>query len=166
MAIMNRVVSPVIPPPIAGRRDGGHARPDRRPAAALPLANPPPPLSVATGVLYGMGSVDSSGRLCNRAITTALDWRPGDRLTMTADTGHVTARRDPTGMIILPHKPAAILIPAALRHRCGIATGDRVLLAATADQDVLVIYPMGAVHRALIDHYHTEKGTPPDDGQP
>jgi bifunctional DNA-binding transcriptional regulator/antitoxin component of YhaV-PrlF toxin-antitoxin module len=163
---MNRVVSPVIPPPIAGRRDAGHARPDRRPAAALPLANPPPPLPVATGVLYGMGSVDSSGRVCNRAITTALDWRPGDRLTMTADTGHITARRDPTGMIILPHKPASILIPAALRHRCGITTGDRVLLSANRDRDVLVMYPMGAVHHALIDRYHTEKGAPPDDGQP
>ena len=41
----------------------------------------------------------------------------------------VVARRDPGGMVTLPAR-SCIAIPAALRHRCGLRPGDRVLLAA------------------------------------
>ena len=42
-----------------------------------------------------------------------VGWQGGDRLTLTADAGVVTARRDPGGMITLPGRPY-VAIPAAV----------------------------------------------------
>ena len=69
-------------------------------------------------VLYGFGRIDASGRVADRAFTSALGWRPGDRLTLTAAAGVVIARRDPDGLVTMPAKPY-VAIPAALRRRCG-----------------------------------------------
>jgi hypothetical protein len=85
--------------------------------------------SASEDVVYGIGRIDASGRIADRAVITALGWRGGDRLTLTADAGVVTVRRCTGGMITLPGR-AYIAIPAALRCRCGLEPGDRVLLAA------------------------------------
>ena len=85
--------------------------------------------------MYGIGRIDASGRIADRAVISALGWRGGDRLTLTADAGVVTARRDPGGMITLPGR-AYIAIPAELR-RCGLQPGDRVLLAVVPAGDAL-----------------------------
>jgi hypothetical protein len=53
-------------------------------------------------VLYGFGRIDASGRVADRAATSALGWQPGDRLTLTAAAGVVTARRDLDGLITMP----------------------------------------------------------------
>jgi hypothetical protein len=53
-------------------------------------------------VAYGIARIDSSGRICERAIIAALGWAGGDRLTFTADAGVVTARCRPGGMVTLP----------------------------------------------------------------
>ena len=90
-------------------------------------------------VVYGIGRIDASGRIADRTVTSALGWSGGDRLTLTADAGVVTARRDPGGMITLPAR-AYIAIPAALRRRCGLRPGDRVLLAAAPAADTLTAY--------------------------
>ena len=39
------------------------------------------------------------------------------------------ARRDPGGMVTVPSR-LYVVIPAALRRRCGLRAGDHVLLAA------------------------------------
>jgi hypothetical protein len=90
----------------------------------LPLASPVPVPSLPEGVVYGIARIDSSGRICERAIITALGWSGGDRLTVTADAGVVTARRHPGGMVTLPAN-AYLTIPAALRRRCGLNVGDQ-----------------------------------------
>jgi hypothetical protein len=71
-------------------------------ARRLPLASPLPVPSVPEDVVYGIARLDASGRICERAVITALGWVGGDRLTFTADAGVVTARRDPGGMVTLP----------------------------------------------------------------
>ncbi len=53
-------------------------------------------------MVYGIGRIDASGRVTDRAITSVLGWRGGDRLTVTASAGVVIARRDPAGMVTLP----------------------------------------------------------------
>jgi len=45
--------------------------------------------------------MDESGRVADRAMTSALGWQPGDRLTLTA-AGLVIARRDPGGLVTMP----------------------------------------------------------------
>ena len=68
-------------------------------ARRLPLASPVPVPSAPEDVVYGIARIDASGRICERAVITALGWAGGDRLTFTADAGVVTARRDGPGAL-------------------------------------------------------------------
>jgi len=81
-------------------------------------------------------------------MTGVLGWQPGDRLTLTPSVGVVVARRDPAGMVTMPSKPY-LVIPAALRRRCGLRPGDRILLAVLPAQDALAAYSFAVVDRAL-----------------
>jgi hypothetical protein len=144
-----RPISPVIPAASRGRlRDGkpGAGRP-------MPLASPPG----RPDVVYGFGRIDASGRVADRAITGALGWRPGDRLALAADAGVVIARRDQSGMVTVPSRPY-IVIPAALRHRCGLRAGDHVLLAAVPGEDLLAAYTFAVVDQALRAHIRFPRG--------
>jgi len=148
------VPSSAVPPGLQRARAAG-----RRP---LPLARPVPTPPAPEDVVYGIGRIDSSGRIADRAVTTALGWSGGDRLTLTADAGVVTARRDPGGMVTLPAR-AYITVPAALRRRCGLRAGDRVLLAALLHEDTLAAYSLAVVDQAIRAHGaspHPQEGKP------
>jgi hypothetical protein len=106
----------------------------------MPLASPPG----RPDVVYGFGRIDASGRVADRVTIAALGWRGGDRLTVTADAGVMIARRDPGGMVTMPGR-AYVVIPAALRRRCGLRAGDHVLLAASPGQDTLAAYSFAVV---------------------
>ena len=80
-------------------------------------------------------------------MTGVLGWQPGDRLTLTATAGAVIARRDPGGMVAMLAKPY-LMIPAALRRRCGLRPGDRVLLAVFPARDALAAYSFAVVDQA------------------
>ena len=139
----SRPVAPVIPS--ASR---GHLRPGKAGAGhPMPLASPPG----RPDVVYCFGRIDASGRVADRAIIAALGWRGGDRLTLTADAGVMIARRDPGGMVTVPARPY-VVIPAALRRRCGLRAGDRVLLAASPGEDMLAAYSFAVVDQALLSH--------------
>ena len=139
-AMTAQPVPPVIPGSSRSRRREG------KPGASrpMPLASPPG----RPGVREGSGRIDASGRVADRATIAALGWRGGDRLTLTAEAGVMIARRDPGGMVTVPSRPH-VVIPAALRRRCGLrgrrprAAGrrlvrpghaGRVLLCAVVDQ--------------------------------
>jgi len=141
-------IAPVIPPsPGLGARDHGRTGAARRlPVAAVPVIPAAP-----ADVVYGFGRIDASGRVADRAVTRALGWRPGDRLALAADAGVVIARRDPGGMVTMPSRPY-LVIPAALRRRCGLRAGDRVLLAVFPAQDALAAYSFAVVDQALRAH--------------
>jgi hypothetical protein len=138
-----RPVAPVIPGASPGRRREG------KPGAGrpMPLARPPD----RPGVVYGFGRIDASGRVADRVTIAALGWRGGDRLTLTAEAGVMIARRDPGGMVTVPSRPY-VVIPAALRHRCGLRAGDHVLLAASPGRDMLAAYSFEVVDQALQAH--------------
>jgi hypothetical protein len=63
----------------------------------------------------------------------------------------VIARRDPAGMVTMPAKPY-LVIPAALRRRCGLRAGHHVLLAASPAEDTLAAYSFAVVDQALRAH--------------
>lgn len=86
-----QTIAPLIPPRTRpGAREHGKAAVVRR----LPVAVAPEVPMAPEDVLYGFGRMDSSGRVADRAMTAALGWQPGDRLTFTAAAGMVTVRRD------------------------------------------------------------------------
>jgi hypothetical protein len=107
--------------------------------------------AVPDDVRYGLGRIDESGRVADRTITSALGWHAGDRLTLTAAAGVVIARRDPAGMVTMPAGPY-VAIPAALRRRCGLRPGDRVLLAVIPAADALAAYSFAVVDHAIRAH--------------
>ena len=153
------LIAPVIPssarPPARGRRAAGMGR-------WPPVAVVPVPPAAPQGTLYGFGRIDSAGRIADRTVISALGWRCGDRLTLTAEAGVVTARRDPAGMAAMTAKPY-IAIPAALRRRCGLRPGDRVLLAAAPGDDTLTAYSLAVVDQAIQAHRalpHAQGGQP------
>ena len=138
-----RPVAPVIPAPRPGHlRQGklGVSRP-------MPLASPQDRLDV----VYGFGRIDASGRVADRATIAALGWRGGDRLTLTAEAGVLIARREAGGMVTVPARPY-VVIPAALRRRCGLRAGDHVLLAASPGEDMLAAYSFTVVDQAMRAH--------------
>ena len=139
----SRPVAPVIPATGPGRLrqvKPGAGRP-------MPLATPPG----RPEVVYGFGRIDASGRVADRVTIAALGWHGGDRLTLTAEAGVMIARRDPGGMVTVPARPY-IVIPAALRSRCGLRAGDHVLLAASPGQDTLAAYSFAVVDQAMRAH--------------
>jgi AbrB family looped-hinge helix DNA binding protein len=139
-----RPVAPVIPP--AGR-PGSHRPGSPRAGRPLPLATPPE----RPDVVYGLGRIDASGRVADLAIIRALGWCGGDRLTLTAGAGVMVARRDPDGVVTVPSRPY-IVIPAAVRRRCGLRAGDRVLLAAVPADSTLAAYSFAVVDQAIRAH--------------
>jgi hypothetical protein len=153
------LIAPVIPssarPSVRGRRAAGAGR-------RLPVAAVPAPPAAPQDVLYGLGRIDAAGRVADRAVIRALGWRCGDRLTLTAEAGVMIARRDPAGMVAMTAKPY-IAIPAALRRRCGLRPGDRVLLAAVPADDTLAAYSLAVVDQAIRAHGafpHAQGGQP------
>lgn len=52
----------------------------------LPLAAAEPAVP-RPGAVYGLGRIDESGRVADRAVTAALGWQAGDRLTVTSTAG-------------------------------------------------------------------------------
>ena len=155
-------VAPVIPSSGTGAARRGRGAAARR-AVPLPLASSRPGCpALPADVVYGIGRIDTSGRVADRAITSVLGWCTGDRLTLTAEAGVVIARRDAGGMVTLPAR-ARISIPAPLRRRCGLHAGDPVLLAAIPGQDILAAYSFAVVNQALQAHRpmpHDEGGQP------
>jgi hypothetical protein len=146
------VTGPLIAPLMPPRTRPG-AREHGRPATArrLPLAAAPQVPAVPDDVVYGTGRMDESGRVGDRGMIGVLGWQPGDRLTLTAVAGVMVARRDPAGMVTMPAKPY-LVIPAALRRRCGLRPGDRVLLAVSPGEDRLTAYSFAVVDQALRAH--------------
>lgn len=141
-------IAPVIP---SSSHRPLNRRQGERAARRLPLATPLPGISPVRDVVYGLARIDASGRIADRAVTSALGWQAGDRLTLTAESGVIVARRDPGGMVTLQSRPY-VAIPAALCRRCGLRARDRILVAAWLGEDVLAAYPLALIDQALRTH--------------
>lgn len=102
---------------------------------------------------FSTALLDASGRIQDRGVVTALGWRPGDRLLITRIGSSVVICRRGDGVFRMASKPYVVL-PAAVRHGCGVLAGSRVLLVADLAQDVLVVHPEHVVHAMLRD-FHT-----------
>jgi hypothetical protein len=127
------------------------------PATSHPLR--PPPLTDLhrlihdTSLRYGMGRVDTSGRVANGDIVEALSWQPGDKLEMILSHGAIVIRASPDGLFFVPRRPR-IIIPARARRGCAIRPGDHVLLAAAPDYGIVIVYPLPVVDE-MVARYHS-----------
>ena len=109
---------------------------------------PPCPPRRTSTVVYGLSAIDDRGRITDRVIVRALGWPAGLRLDICESDGILTVRAAPDGAYqVTAH--GHLRLPAALRHRCSLAAGDRVLLAADPDRSRLAIYPPATLDTAL-----------------
>lgn len=129
----------------------GHVAPVATEIRPLPVAEVAS-LSADSSMRYGMARVDHSGRFTERGIVDALGWTVGQRLRVDVVTPVVVLRADPSGDSVVCRK-VSVALPSRVRLRCGIQSGDRVLLAAAVDLGVLVVHPVAAVE-AMVVRYH------------
>ncbi|UGT61854.1 hypothetical protein [Nocardia asteroides] len=117
----------------------------RTPAFALASAMPSSPLDRA---LWAVTSLDSRGRLGNRALVRALGWTPREPITMVVRERLLVIRGARRARLSIRHD-GFIRIPAGLRRACGLHARHQVLLAADPGTDTLVVYPARLLGEAL-----------------
>jgi hypothetical protein len=107
-----------------------------------------------------MAALDCHGRIADRTVLLALGWPAGHRLTIHETAGTLTVVADPDGEARVTGQ-GHLRLPAALRHRCALGTGDRVLLAANPDRSHLAIYPPIVLDTVLAQPPTTRTGGEP-----
>ena len=139
------MIAPVVPPmlPSSGRGAGS-------PGVVALVRGPLPSLISrrTSTVIYGLSAVDDRGRVADRLVMRALGWSAGLRLDIHETAGVLTVLTDPNGDYQVTGQ-GHLRLPTPLRHRCGLAAGDRVLLAADPERSRLAIYPPAALDTLL-----------------
>jgi bifunctional DNA-binding transcriptional regulator/antitoxin component of YhaV-PrlF toxin-antitoxin module len=136
LLLPTRPLTPAVRP-----LDGGPAKSTQASAAyrrGLPLPEPTPTRTERT--VYGTSAVDSHGRVAERAAIDALGWTPGTRLDIVATSTHLTLHAATDGVVMVKAR-RYLWLPAPTRHRLGLRPGDRVLLAADPERQMLVVFP-------------------------
>ena len=147
--VTGSVIKPVILPATPLRQDG-HAS-ERQPARrTLPL--PSLPTSRTATAVYGLAAVDRRGRIADQAILSALGWQPGTRLDIHETRGLLLIRADEHGLFSVTNQ-GHLRLPAAIRHHCGLVPGDRVLLVADLDRQMVIVHPPAALDDLLARHH-------------
>ncbi|WP_235716163.1 AbrB/MazE/SpoVT family DNA-binding domain-containing protein [Amycolatopsis sp. ATCC 39116] len=145
------VIKPVIPA-TPSPHDGCTAVGIGTTRRTLPLPAMPAPRT--NSVVYGMAAVDCRGRVADRAALTALSWTPGTRVDIREAHGLLLIRRDDHGVLSVTRQ-GHLRLPAAVRHRCGLVPGDRVLLVTHPQLDLVIVHPPATLDDLLAQR-HTE----------
>jgi hypothetical protein len=127
----------------------GVTAPPRLPIPVLVDAGPP------VETRHVVTPVDRNGRLADRSLPIFLGWSPEVEIALTVEPGPIVIARPGTGVRV--DRRGHLHLPAAVRHSCGIAPGDRVLLAADHRAGELLIIP-GRVLTRMIDAYRHAPG--------
>jgi hypothetical protein len=138
-------VVPAVLPSSGGRVAAGESTGISLVRGRLPLPSLIPHRT--SSLVYGLAALDDRGRVADRVVMRALGWRAGLRLVIAETGGVLTVRADSHGDSHVTGQ-GYLRLPAPLRNRCGLAAGDRVLLAADPDRFRLAIYPPAALDRA------------------
>lgn len=128
--------------------------------SAPPVAIPVPPVPVTYPVPafeLGIATVNADGRVREKkliVIVEDLGWSPADRTRTTLVTDGIALRLavgsgdqvDPRGQVLIPASPRALY---------GIAPGNRVVLVAVPDHEVLIVHSAAFVASLLAERYAT-----------
>lgn len=99
-----------------------------------------------------MARLDWSGRLHQRALLQTLGWAAGDTLNLAVIDTAILISPSPTGLHTLGPN-TELTIPATARRLSGIPEGARVLLAASPNQQLLVLHPESTITALLCAHH-------------
>ncbi|MEU2042228.1 hypothetical protein [Nocardia niwae] len=106
---------------------------------------------VVTELHCTVTAIDDRGRIAAAAVMKHLGWITGQPCSFEIFRRSVVKiRRSSDGAKI--RGSGFLHLPAAIRNKCRIYTGDRVLLAASLQADLLVVYPPHTLSAALGAH--------------
>lgn len=117
----------------------------------IPFAFPGPIDSPLSDLHCAGATIDDHGRLSNRSTVRALGWEPGQHVVFGGDHRMIVvgcARQSRSSV----SRTGYLRVPAASRHRCNVNPGDRFLLAADTDRDLLAVVPSAVLGAALWAH--------------
>jgi hypothetical protein len=146
---MSTTVVPALRPQ-SGRPATSRSRPGSATARPLPL--PPVPTRATSATVYGVAVMDCHGRLAERAVLRALDWSPGQPVALHVVDGSIQVMHDPTGTVAIG-RDGNLRLPIGLRRRCGLATGDRLLLVATPPSGLMHLHPPATIDALFAAHH-------------
>lgn len=133
------------------------------PVIPLPVAELGP-LVDGGSVAFSLVKVGGNGVVAARIALQQLAWAPGWALRFSVSSGLliVAPAENPTATFVPP--TMNLTLPARLRSRCHIRTGDQVLLASVVEHNLLVVYPQHVLHTMLATYHDTLTATPEDSG--
>jgi hypothetical protein len=144
---------------IAHRPGVGHRRVGATPmmgSRQVPMVELDEP-DMGAGRFYAAAVLDDRGRLSDRSAVKQLAWRAGMPITIDS--------HPQTGLVLIypggSHRltrDGYVRVPAKVRHNCRLEGGDRVLMVASIERQVLGVYLPSAVE-AMIAAYHEALGT-------
>lgn len=131
-----------------------HGRGAFRPmlSQARPLPIPLMPVRSTPESVYGLAVIDCHGRTADRIVLHALGWCPGRPVALSIVGGSVLAVPDDVADVAVS-VDGHLRLPVGLRRRCGLSTGDRVLLVADPSAGRLFIHPPAVLDAALGAHH-------------
>ncbi|MFB9323087.1 AbrB/MazE/SpoVT family DNA-binding domain-containing protein [Cryptosporangium minutisporangium] len=103
--------------------------------------------------MYCLTALDDSGRIRDRSLLAALGWAPGTPVEVCEREGLIVVARGPAGVFRVTGQ-GFVVLPAAVRHWCGLRPGDRVLVVADPGAGWMVVHPPAALE-AMVSAVHT-----------
>ncbi len=99
-----------------------------------------------------VSTLDQWGRVADRSTLRSLSWTPGHPVAFeTCRSGLVIVRGSASGSSYQVDSRGYLRLPAEFRHGARIELDDRLLLAASEQPRLLLVYPPDLACRALWD---------------
>ena len=98
--------------------------------------------------VFGVAVMDNRGRVHDVVVQRALAWGASRRLDIREQAGVIVVKADENGMFRISND-GFLRLPLTVRHWCGLVPGDRVLLATSAGNSVLTLYPPASLDALL-----------------
>ena len=117
----------------------------------LPLAPLRAPMP-APSLYCAVTPMDGRGRLADRSPIRALEWSPGQPITISVVQETVVVTSGSNGAEFITRQ-GHLRLPAHVRHLCRITPGDRLLIAAAPGPGVLVGYTTPSLESILFKHH-------------
>ncbi|WHT20179.1 AbrB/MazE/SpoVT family DNA-binding domain-containing protein [Crossiella sp. CA-258035] len=158
VVVTGTVIAPLVPPSTPSRpstRAGSSTSCLAPGSGTLPLANGP--IARTTCAVYGLSALDHHGRITDLVVLRALGWAPATRLRVRhlGDVLIIEPNAEGTFSVTAQNH---LRLPAAARHRHGLATGNRVLLVADQAGGHLLVCPPAVLDDLFADLFAAALG--------
>ncbi|GAA2675615.1 hypothetical protein [Actinoplanes palleronii] len=144
------VVRSVPLPPLVPRLTMPDRQGQRREAGRGPLLRKPLPLPTVAelprrDVVFGLSSMDRTGRIVDKPIMASLGWKPGLQVGFAIREGVIVIAPGAGQRLRAIDRLGHLNVPARVRQACRIDNPERVLLAAFPRRQLLLVHPAALV---------------------